>query len=164
MIHPAIPALLLILAVPAANAVPDRPGPGAGAQAGGVRITQMTIHERVIIRVPRVAMPVPAPVGRVALDMPMPVKWKEKKGPKCLAVAELAGAMVSRNGTIDIALTTGKRMRAVLREDCQPLDAYSGFYIRPGADGKVCADRDAIRARSGATCPIDTFKSLVASR
>lgn len=160
MIHPAIPALLLALAVPAADALPEPPGPGQGS----VRVTQVTIRERMIIRVPRVAMPVPAPVGRVSLDAPTPVKWKERKGPKCLAAAEFAGAMISRPGTIDIALTTGKRMRAVLNEDCQPLDAYSGFYIRPGADGMVCADRDAIRARSGATCPIDTFKTLVASR
>lgn len=160
MIHPAIPLLLLALAVPAADALPDPPVQGQN----GARVTQMVIRERMIIRVPRVAMPLPTPVGRMPPDMPMPVRWKEKKGPKCLAAAELAGAMISRPGTIDIALTTGKRMRAVLNEDCQPLDAYSGFYIRPGADGMVCADRDAIRARSGATCPIDTFKTLVASR
>ena len=34
---------------------------------------------------------------------------------------------------------------------------------QPAADGKICADRDAIRARSGVSCPIDSFKVLKAT-
>lgn len=158
MLHPAIPATLLALAVPAVNVVAD----GAAPAPQRVGVTQMTVRERIIIRVPRVPMPVST--GRIVTALPVPVKWKEKKGPKCLAAAELAGAMISRPRTIDVALTTGKRVRAILDDDCQPLDFYSGFYIRPGTDGMICADRDGIRVRSGAMCAIDSFKTLVASR
>jgi hypothetical protein len=160
MIHSAIPATLLALVVPAANLVVDQRTPAPA----GVRFSQMTVRQRVIIRVPRVAIAPPAAVGRAQSSLPVAIRWKEKKGPKCLAAAELAGFMISRPGSIDIALTTGKRVRAILDDDCQPLDFYSGFYIRPGAAAMICADRDVIRVRSGATCQIDVFKTLVPSK
>lgn len=159
MIHPVLPATLLALALPAANIVD-----GAGFAPESVRVTQMTIRQRIIIRVPRVPMPAPEQLRRASSMMPVPIRWKEKKGPKCVAGAELAGAMIARPKTIDVALTTGKRIRAILDDDCQPLDFYSGFYIRPGGDGMICADRDVIRVRSGATCAIDSFKTLVAAK
>ncbi|WP_445193681.1 hypothetical protein ACT009_07345 [Sphingomonas sp. Tas61C01] len=159
MIHPVLPATLLALALPAANVVD-----GAAFAPDSVRVTQMTIRQRIIIRVPRVAMPAPGQMRSTTSQMPVPIRWKEKKGPKCVAGAELAGAMIVRPRTVDVALTTGKRIRAILDDDCQPLDFYSGFYIRPGSDGMICADRDVIRVRSGATCAIDSFKTLVAAK
>ncbi len=51
----------------------------------------------------------------------------------------------------------GKRLRAHLDDDCGPMDFYNGFYLRPKADGKVCADRDVLRMRSGASCGIAKF-------
>ena len=164
MIHSAIPATLLALVVPATNLVADVRAPAAATPQAGVRFSQMTIRQRVIIRVPRVPVPPPAAAGRVQSTLPVAIRWNEKKGPKCLAAAELAGFMISRPGSIDIALTTGKRVRAILDDDCQPLDFYSGFYIRPGGEAMICADRDVIRVRSGATCQIDSFKTLVAAK
>lgn len=140
------PALLLALAAPAA-AVPGQDW------SGPVEFAQMTIRERIIVRVPR--MPVAPP--RTAAP---PVTWKEKGGPKCIAVGSLAGALVTQPDAVDLVLIGGQRLRAKLDGDCRPLDFYSGFYLKPSADGKVCADRDAIRARSGATCPISKFRSL----
>jgi hypothetical protein len=141
-----LPALLLALAAPAAA------DPGAGGPKS-VRVTQLTIRERVIVRVPRM------PVGPVRAALP-PVTWKEKGGPKCVAVADLAGALVTQPDAVDLVLVGGKRLRAKLDGECRPLDFYSGFYLKPSSDGKVCADRDAIRARSGATCPISRFRTL----
>ena len=142
--HPLLPTLLLALLAPAAMAVDDR-----------VELAQLTIRERIVIRVPR--MPVPQRVTT-------PVNWKEKKGPKCLPIGSMAGALISGPSQVDLVLQGGSRVRAKLDGDCKPLDFYSGFYIRPTADGQVCADRDAIRVRSGASCPIDTFKRLVPGR
>jgi hypothetical protein len=159
MIQSVLPATLLALAVPAANVVD-----GAAFAPDGVQYAQVTIRQRIIIRVPRVPMPGPAQMRRTSSAIPVPIRWKEKKGPKCVAGGELAGAMIVRPRTVDVALTTGKRIRALLDDDCQPLDFYSGFYIRPGSDGMICADRDVIRVRSGATCAIDSFKTLVAAK
>ena len=150
MIHPAIPATLLALASPAATL---RDVPPARAPLEGVAIAQVSIHRRIIIRVPRMSR-APARVLRPR------VEWKEHKGPKCIAVAAIAGAMLNEEGAVDLVMDDTTRLRARLDGDCKPLDYYSGFYLKPGEDGMICKGRDAIRMRSGARCEIDTFKSL----
>ncbi|WP_230632381.1 hypothetical protein [Sphingomonas sp. Leaf37] len=156
MLHPAFPVSLLAIAAPAVASVGD-----ALAQLDGMQWAQTTIHERVVIRVPRMSMS--RSVGRVAIPAPI-VRYKEKKGPKCVAVADLGGALITEAGAVDLVMAGGKRLRAKLDDDCGPMDFYSGFYLRPAADGKVCADRDVIRMRSGASCGISTFKTLQVSR
>ena len=69
--------------------------------------------------------------------------------------------MITNPKEVDLVLTGGKRIRAKLGKDCRPLGFYQGFYLRPTQDGMICADRDAIKVRSGASCPIDDFKLLV---
>lgn len=149
MPSPLPPLLLLALAAPAA-AVAD----------GDMRRAQLTIRERIIIRVPRMT----APPGRTSLPVTTPMRWKETKGPKCIPAQGMAGAMVTSAKQVDLVLLGGKRVRAKLDGDCKPLDFYGGFYLRPAADGMICADRDAIKVRSGASCGIDEFKTLVARR
>ena len=148
--HRPIPALLLALVAPALLAVEagtDRPAvDGSGGDSG--QITTMTFHERIIVRVPRVGPP------------PKEITWKEKHGPRCIAANELAGALVAAPGVVDLVLTGNRRVRAQLDGACEPRDFYSGFYLKPSADGQICADRDAIRARSGTSCQIDAFKTL----
>ena len=120
----------------------------AGGGAGEpVLLAQLTFREQVIIRLPS------------RQPAPEPMRWKEKDGPKCIPADALAGAQISREG-VDLLLRGGKRLRARLGR-CPPLDYYSGFYIRPGRDGRVCEDRDAIRVRSGGSCEIDQFRQLV---
>lgn len=145
MPNPLPPLLLIALAAPTA----------AGDEA---RLTQLIVRERIVIRVPRVA-----PVGRTALPMPpKPVTWRETKGPKCIPARGMAGMMISAPKQVDLMLIGGKRVRARLNGDCKPLDFYNGFYLRPDGDGMICAARDSIRMRSGASCGIDAFKTLVA--
>ena len=142
---------VLALGLAAPLGASDRGWPPAGVQ-----VAQLTIQQRVVIRVPRMpAAQAPAP---------RPITWKEKKGPKCVGAQTMAGALVSAPNQVDLVLIGGKRVRAKLDGDCRPLDFYSGFYVRPAKDGMICADRDAIRVRSGASCQIDTFKALQASK
>lgn len=152
MTHPALPVALLALAAPAAAAVGD--------DLGRVQMAQITVHERVIVRVPRMS----ARARALRPSLPTPTKWKEKKGPKCLAVGDMAGALISEPGTVDLVLAGNHRLRARLDKDCGPLDFYSGFYLRPAADGQVCAGRDEIRMRSGTRCAITTFRTLLPAR
>jgi hypothetical protein len=114
-----------------------------------VLLAQLTIRQQLIIRVPS-RMRQPAD----------PVPYKEKDGPKCISASALAGAQISNYG-VDLLLKGGDRVRAKLARDCPPLDYYSGFYIRPGLDGRVCEDRDSIRVRSGGSCEIERFRKLV---
>ena len=147
-----LPVLTLLLAAPLAVSAraPE-------AALDGVRYAQLTIHERLIIRIPRVA---PAPRG-ARLVTPAPVEWQEKRGPECLRVTALTGAAIDTKGDVDLVIEGARRIRAKLDDDCPTLDFYAGFYLRPTSDGQICAGRDAIRSRSGALCPISKFRTLV---
>ncbi len=121
--------------------------------AEDVQLAQLTIHERIVVRVQKMA-PVAAP---------KPVQWRERKGPKCVAPGDLAGVLVSE-GNLDMVMFGGKWLRAKLDGQCKTLDFYSGIYLKPGSDGQVCAARDTVRARSGAGCRISAFRMLEAKR
>lgn len=120
----------------------------AGADSKGTEVAQLTIEQSLIVRVPR----------RVPVK---PLKWKAKKGPKCVAMGAIAGAAVVADDAIDLVLKGGQRLRAQFSSRCPALDYYSGFYILPTDDGRICADRDMIRTRAGGQCEIQRFRRLV---
>ena len=122
---------------------------GAADAPAQVQYAQVILRERVVIRVPRTAI---RPIA--------PTRWKERKGPRCIPAQQLAGALPGEDGTVDIVLTGGKRVRGKLARACRQIDYYSSFYIRPGPDGQICADRDPIRTRAGRTCDIQKFRAL----
>jgi hypothetical protein len=157
MYHPRLAVLMLIVSAPAA-AGQDKPQ--RARQQPGAATGTVIIQQRMVIRVPRM------PAGRVAMAaVPLPpIKWVEKRGDKCVAAGSLAGAAITRADRVDLILAGGKRLRAVLEEDCPSLDFYTGFYLKPSADGKVCASRDMIRSRSGSACRIKAFRTLVPAR
>ena len=125
-------------------------GGAAPAQDGSrpVVVAQMSIEQSLIVRVPR----------RTPIK---PLKWKSKKGPKCVPMAAIAGAAVVAEDAIDLVLRGGQRLRAHFSSNCPALDYYSGFYILPTEDGNICADRDVIRTRSGGQCEITKFRRLI---
>ncbi len=140
--HVPLPFALLALAVPGTTSDVDR-----------VELAQLTIRQRVMVRVPRMEPP--------RAPMVKPVEWREKKGPSCIPIDELGGAIVTARDRIDLVLRGGKRVRAEFDDDCRGLDFYRGFYLKPAADGMVCAGRDVVRSRSGAKCPVERFRKLV---
>lgn len=156
------PLLLLLAATPALI------GADAPPRLDGTQWAQLTIHERVIIRIPLVAAPPPPAAGPAATatfsrQLPPP-QWIERRAPKCVAASTLTGAQVGGAGDLDLIVGGVKRLRAKLDDDCPALDFYSGFYVKKGADGNICAGRDVIRSRSGTACAIRAFKTLVAAR
>lgn len=125
---------------------------GPAAPAIGVR--SVIVTERVIVRVPLPRRSTQAPVSR----------WRERRGPACIAMDEVSGAAIEAPASVDFILRGGARLRAVLDSDCPGLDYYSGFYLAPGADRRICADRDAVHDRSGGACEIDRFRALSPAR
>jgi hypothetical protein len=121
----------------------------------GAEMAQLTIQQRVVIRVPIVP---------TAPEASRPLRLIEKKGPKCLASNSLAGAIVTSGRTIDLFTRNGPRLRAELDKQCQAVELRFGFYIRPNPDGQICASRDTIHARSGGQCDIQKFRTLVPER
>ncbi|HCB77015.1 MAG TPA: hypothetical protein DEP91_12740 [Sphingomonas bacterium] len=152
--------LLLTLSLP--------PDPGFQAQvarapAPGTR-TMIRIERHMVVRVPRMSLaPSLAAPASAAAPLP-PISWTERKAEQCVPVAALAGASITRPDSVDLVLSGGRRMRARLGDDCPALGFYSGFYIRPPADGQICARRDSIRSRSGGECRIEGLRALIPSR
>ena len=139
--HLSVPILMML-----ATAASAPVSPAFGEPAG-----QMSITGRVVIR-----------VESTVRAVPVPVRWVEKSGPKCVVANQLAGAIVNGTDSVDLVLKGGSRVRALLDDDCAALGYYGGFYLKTASDGQVCANRDTIRTRSGDSCSIGKFKRLVA--
>jgi hypothetical protein len=127
----------------------------ADMAAAPILLAQVQIQQRTIVRVRPIAAAAPSA---------KPIKWDEKKGPDCIQMNSLAGALVSSPTSIDIFLRGGIRLRAKLGKSCPSIDFYSGFYVRPTKDGRICEDRDMLHSRSGGECKIDDFKTLVPAK
>jgi len=112
-------------------------------------ITRVVVQEQVTIRVPVVrARPT------------IPVRWVEKKGPRCIASGDVLAATLSEDRSIDFHLRNRRRVRAKLDSECPTLDFYRGFYLQPD-DERICAGRDEIRSRIGGSCQIERFRLMV---
>jgi hypothetical protein len=130
---------------------PVTPSPPHDQRA--VELAQLSFRSRIVVRVQTSQL---AMVPLAAL--------KEKKGPKCVAMGDILGAAVLARSSVDLVLRGGFRIRARFSASCPGLDYYSGFYLVPSSDGKLCADRDVIRDRAGGECEIDKFRKLVEAR
>lgn len=122
----------------------------AGLQGlGPVTVSRLVVHQEVILRVP-VVRPRPR----------LPVRWEEKKGPKCIASGQIVAAALAGERSIDFLLRDRSRIRAKMDDDCPTLDFYGSFYILP-RDERICARREEIRSRMGETCRIARFRRMV---
>jgi len=158
-----LPALMAVS--PLGMAVFLREGETAGGETGPVELAQMTIEQRVIIRVPMTRRDLPQPdrrdpAWREAPPPPPVIEWEERKGPKCINISRVRAAAVTSSRGVDLMLKNRGRMRALLGRECRSADFYSGFYIQPNPDGALCAGRDRMLARSGADCEITALKLL----
>lgn len=164
-------AVLLLAAAPVAgaemSAAPPEPLVAVAAPAPespSASYWQVVIEQQLIIRVPAQRSPInnfsagPAPVLR---SRQLPVVWKEKKGPKCVAMRNIMGMQAVQRDSIDLITRQKQRLRAQLNRGCRALDFYAGFYMQGSKDGRLCEGRDQIHARTGAKCEIDKFRLMV---
>lgn len=166
-------AFLWIMAVPAADAAVSVAAPeplvAVGAQTPGQASSfwQVVIEQQLIIRVPAQRSQLnnfaagPSPSRRAT---ELPIVWKEKKAPKCVAMRNILGMQAVQRDSIDIITRQKQRLRAQLNRGCRALDFYAGFYMQGSKDGRLCEDRDQIHARTGAKCEIDKFRLMVPVR
>ena len=117
-----------------------------------IQFSQIIVREQIIVRMPvRRGEPAPAPHA---------LHWEEKGDQRCIPAKNIAGASLMGQESVDLLLRDRSRIRARLERRCPALDYYQGFYISPGSDGMICADRDVIRSRMGGQCEIEEFKKL----
>ncbi len=124
---------------------------GGGAHAQNAQAESFTVEQRIIVRIPRTGTP---------RGISRPVAWREGRSQRCIARRRIVGAGLLGPNSVDLVLSDDTRVRATLGRRCPALDFYRGFYMTAGEDGRICADRDTIRARSGAECEIDQFHTL----
>jgi hypothetical protein len=123
----------------------------------------VTIEQRVIIRIPTVRPGAQrsSVVSEAAAPPPPPIRWKETKGPKCLPLTGIRGAVTSMGNGVTLIAGRNEQFRTHFGRACRAADFYAGFYIQPNEDGAICAGRDALHARNGSTCEIEKFSRLV---
>ncbi len=115
----------------------------------GLAPTRVAIEQTVVIRISNAPPP------------PRRLRWREKKTLKCVPLAKLGGYAISQPDSIDLIVRGGRRYRAHLERGCPAIAFYSGFYIRPPTDGRLCADRDMFHSRAGGQCSIEKLRLLV---
>lgn len=119
---------------------------------------QVRIEQRLIIRIaPR------APSRDMLMDMPSgPVgpRFSERKTGRCLTVQGIAGVQVMDDRLV-LYMRDRKIIGANLEKACRPRDFYSGFYVEQTNDGQICAGRDQVHSRAGATCSISSLRELI---
>ncbi len=121
----------------------------------GTQLSQLTIQQRIVVRIP---------IAPVQTAPQTPVRWVEKKGPKCLEINSLAGFAVRGPQVVDLFVRGGQRVRTRLQRACTDVDLGYGFYIKPNADGRICRSRDALHARTGGQCDVERFTTLIPER
>lgn len=144
----AVPGLLLLLAAPA-----TAPQPRAWSGTTALAPQQTSVH------VPRVTV-----TTTIILRETRATAMVEKKADNCVQTKRLTGFSVNRPDSVDLVLDDGSLLRAKLGADCPSLGFYSGFYLKPHRDKKLCANRDALRTRSGRVCAVLKFTKLVPQR
>src|SRR5688500_5388492 len=87
----------------------------SGADAQAPERPTVTVRRQFIIRVqrgPRLAVPRGA----------TPIEWQESRGPRCVSAAQIAGATLLGQNSVDLILRDNSRVRARLEQRCPALD------------------------------------------
>lgn len=166
MLDFASPVSLSVLLM-AASTTASMPRAAEAPRPTHIQLAQVTIEQRVIIRIPTIPPPNAPRLQRGALTSPLPpeppedVELKEVKGPKCIKLDSLRGAILNSQTGVTMLTDRDEAFRTHFGKSCRAADFYSGFYVQPTKDGSICAGRDTLHARNGSTCDIQKFTKLV---
>lgn len=153
---PLIPAVLS-MAIASPIVAPSLPEFAAGLPA----LMMQQDHTGSTVRVPRITVTTTTFILR---DDRPPAPVVRPKFDDCVKIDRIEGFSVYRSNSIDLLLSDGKMLRVDLDNGCTALGVYSGFYVTPTKDQKLCAGRDTLRSRSGRLCQIKRFHKLVPAR
>jgi hypothetical protein len=131
------------------------------AQLGQVRIEQ-----RVIIRI---SPGTPAARQQMMADLrrrgTLPTSYQEEKLDGCIAISGIAGVEPApQQNRLLLFMRDRRILSAALERACNARDYYSGFYVERSEDGQLCAKRDLLQSRAGASCKVAQLNRLVAVR
>ena len=123
----------------------------------------MTIEQRVIVRIGP-----SAPMSRHAMatlsPAPSPGRFKEKKFKGCLPIAGIAALLPYSDNRLLLYMRDRRVIGATLDKACHAEEFYSGAYITRSEDGQLCARRELMQSRTGASCEVARLNNLVPRR
>jgi hypothetical protein len=127
---------------------------------------QVRIEQRVIIRI--------SPGSAAAREQMMTdlrnrsssrTSYQEEKLRGCIAISAIAAVQPAPEQNRLLLFMRDRRvLSAALERACNARDYYSGFYIERSDDGQLCARRDLLQSRAGASCKVAQLSRLVAVR
>lgn len=80
---------------------------------------------------------------------------------ECVPVKAIAGVQVDKGNRLILFMRDRRVVGASLESSCRARDFYSGFYVERNEDGMLCARRDRLQSRSGASCDVRHLRRLV---
>ncbi len=126
-----------------------------------VAAEQVSIHQRVTIRIGPRSAPMEPLMFDNSMDGGGGPHWVERKMGNCLPINAIAGVQPIDNSRLLLVLADRRMVTARLQKGCQGRDFYSGFIVARNADGLICTGRDSLQSRSGTNCQVTGFTQLV---
>lgn len=149
-------------------------GSGAGPHAGGWPpfnpfaifrdrqiARQVRIEQRVVVRIAPHRMSNRQELAAQAFEREIESRYEERRIGKCIPLEGISGVKTAGGNRIVLFLRDARIIAANLDKSCRSRDFYSGFYVERHEDGRLCVDRDQLRARTGAKCEIERMRQLV---
>jgi hypothetical protein len=138
---------------------PETRGQGANPPAPRIQ-PQPNARPNARIETARGALAAPPPAPLPVLPNARIEAARERKGPKCLKLGDIRGALISLDTGITMVTGEDDFFRVHFSRSCRSADFYASFYIEPNKDGAICAGRDMLHARNGSQCGIEKFSRL----
>lgn len=125
---------------------------------------QVRIEQRVIIRI---APSPPAAREKLLSRLPrreMETSFEEVEAGTCVPIQAIAGVAPVQPNRLLLFMRDRRVLSVALERACDAQAFYSGFYVERNKDGMLCAKRDVLQSRAGATCEVTQLSRLVAVR
>lgn len=122
---------------------------------------QVRIEQRVVIRI----SPARARAGSIDdLPLSIPPRVVERGMSKCVGMRDIVAVQTGSDNRLILFMRSREMISARLEKACAARDFYSGFYVEPSKDGRLCIKRDALQSRNGTKCEVAKFYRLEATR
>lgn len=156
------------------RAAPEEHAPAGFAELAAIRrqqdrARQVRIEQRVIIRIMpgRAGRPVPPAIrdARRGLfsefEEHAAPRLVERRMSQCVPVGAIEAVQPDGPSRLLLFMRDQRIVSAALEKGCNARDYYSGFLIDRTSDGQICAARDKLQSRTGASCTMDKLRQLV---
>lgn len=159
-LHLLAPLALLFPAL-AVVETPREPVQSAGPPVAPMPAEQVSIEQRVTIRINPRPAPLPDRTDLFETGSNREPRFIERKMGKCVPLTGIAGIQPASSNKLLLIMRDDRLVTAQLEKGCQAREFYSGLIVKRAADGQLCVDRDTLMSRSGANCQVVGFRQIV---